>query len=485
MAVLDGAFGDLRRLADWFSTSPHHRSLHIERMCKRLGATAVPLLGRELRGPDSRRREAARACLALIAVAADARPRVLAELRSMLEGALHDELKVCVLGLMNELGERAEAKFEDPRAMQKKSALALAAQLETAAEVANAADMMIRQLADDDIAQMVEVLSEAAPEPAQRLASELALRLDLAEDVRERIVAMMAPAYTPTFARRPQRAAQVAVLVDAPCARSVPRIVVVASKKLVGERRWRRWAVLIGPAKHIEECLHEEVFARAGGEDADHGPLVANLVADGYRIVSTDLDHARTVVAAAARISAARPDPSALPSAYYLGRDLLDLADAHLGSRRDTSSLVLARAIELISDGECTRALALLERCPDQASADHAAAVAACALLQGRPGDAIEPLQRAIAGEPAWPLHHWNLAAAFHALGDLAGCYHALRRFLTTSARPTAVDADPDQTGRVASAERMLGELQRAARLTNTSLRRRRAKKPKASQSSG
>ena len=237
--------------------------------------------------------------------------------------------------------------------------------------------------------------------------------------------------------------------------------------------------MLIGPAGQIEDCLHEEATPRLG-EDADAAPLVANLVADGYRVASSEIEHARTVVGAAARVSAARPDPCSLPSAYYLGRDLLDLGDAHLGPRRDRGAHILARAIDLIAEGECTRALVLLERCPDQSSADHAAAVAACALAQGRPADAIEPLGRAIAVEPAWPLHHWNLAAACHALGDLAGCYHALRRFVSTSnvaSRPTALRGDPDQPGRIAYAERMLGDLERAARLTNTSLRRRRAKK--------
>ena len=84
---------------------------------------------------------------------------------------------------------------------------------------------------------------------------------------------------------------------------------------------------------------------------------------------------------------------------------------------------------------------------------------------------------RAIALEPAWPLHHWNLAVAKHALGDLADCYHALRRFLATSARPTALHGDPDQPERIASAERMLVELERAARLSGQSLRRRAKKR--------
>jgi len=472
MAVLDGAFGDLRKLADWFSTSPQRSSLHIERIIGRLGATAVPLLGRELRSRDGRRREAARDYLASLANG-DARARVIDELRAMLDDTIHDELKVCTLGLLAELGEHAEARFADPSAMQRRSALALAAQLETASDVASAADMMVRQLDDAAITQMIEALSEAAPDAALRLSAELAGRLDLDPDIRERIAtSTSAPApAAPSTSRRPPRPTQVAVLVDASA-----RLVVVASRKLNGERRWRRWAVLIGSAGQIEDCLHEEAVPRTpNGEDADAGPLIASLVADGYRVASTDLDHARTVVAAAARISASRPDPQSLTSAYYLGRDLLDLGDAHLGPRRDSSTLALARAIELIADGEHARARALLERCPNaEQLADHAAAVAGCALAQGRHADAVEPLGRAIALEPAWPLHHWNLAACFHALGDTAGCYHALRRFLATSARPTALHGDPDQPARLAFAETRLAELERAARLAGRSLARRR-----------
>jgi methionyl-tRNA formyltransferase len=139
---------------------------------------------------------------------------------------------------------------------------------------------------------------------------------------------------------------------------------------------------------------------------------------------------------------------------------------------------LLPRAIELIADGEHARAVPLLARSTD-ATADHAAAVAACALAQGRHADAIEPLGRAIALEPTWPLHHWNLAVAQHALGDAAGTYHALRRFLATSARPTALHGDPDQASRIAYAELRIVELERAARLMGRSLRRRNRAKSK------
>ncbi|HLL24773.1 MAG TPA: hypothetical protein VK427_21720 [Kofleriaceae bacterium] len=469
MAVLDGAFGDLRRLSDWFSTSPQRTSLHIERIIRRLGATSVPLLGRELRSGDVQRREAARECLAQLA-AADlrTRQRVVDELRRVLGGCVHDELKVCTLGLLAELGEHADAHFADPHAMQRRSAIALAAQLETPADVAHAADMMIRQLGSDDIVQMIDVLTQTTADAAQRLATELAGRLDLDHDVRERVIAMTINLPVVPAPKRPVRPTQVAVLVD-----TSARCVVVASRKLPGQRRWRRLAVLIGSAGHIEDCLHEETVPLRSGADADAAPLVASLVADGYQVSSTDVDHAREVVATAARISASRTE-HALTAAYYLGRDLLDLGDAHLGPRRSSSkAITLARAIELVAEGEHARALDLLHRCADDTSADHAAAVAACALAQGRHADAVEPLAKAIALEPAWPLHHWNLGVACHALGDTQGQYHALRRFVATSARPSALRGDPDQPARVAFAEQRIALLERVARVTGTSLRRK------------
>src|SRR3569623_1346868 len=128
-------------------------------------------------------------------------------------------------------------------------------------------------------------------------------------------------------AARPRRPTLVAILGDA-----AARLVVVARRKLAGERRWRRFAVLIHRDGHIDDCLHEDAAD-------DHAPLIANLVADGYRVASSDLERARGIVAAAARqtVASAAPadEPARLTSAYYLGRDLLDLGDAHLGDQLD------------------------------------------------------------------------------------------------------------------------------------------------------
>jgi hypothetical protein len=258
------------------------------------------------------------------------------------------------------------------------------------------------------------------------------------------------------------------VLIDA-----TARIVVVASVR--NGRRWRRWAVLVGTSGRIDDCIHEE----DAGPSGDPAQIIASLCADGYRVASSELDHARTVVAAAARRTAA--DPAALSPAYYLGRDLLDLGDAHLDPRThhrlapsstaetDPTTALVGRAVELCAEGDPVRARALLERC-HPADPDVAAALAACLVAEGRPAEALEPLERARAAEPAWPLHHWSLAALHHQLGDAIACYHALRGFLAASEAPTALAGDPDQPARIACAHRTVADLERRARLTGTSL---------------
>ena len=479
----DGVFVDLRRLADWFSTSPQRGSLHIERTVQRLGTTAIPLLGRELRSADRRRRDAARAALEALADDLVTRGRVITELRAATTDASSDEVKVAALGLLAELGEKAAAVFADPTAIQRRSAIALAAQLSSDADVASAADLMVSTLGDDDIAQMLEVMSEAEPAAAQRLGAELGVRMDLAADARERFASVIANkiAITPrpltaSQERRRARPTHVAVLVDASA-----RLVVVASKKVAGERRWRRWAVLIGPSGRIDDCLHEEDASEA----SDAAPLIANLVADGYRVASTEVEHARTVVTAAARLTSMTRGPldraTGLTSSYYLGRDLLELGAAHVGERVAAPPALVARAIEQtaesITNGDHAKAEALLALC-DPANADVAAATAALCLAAKPPRatDAVAALERALAVEPEWPLHHWNLAAALHALGDASGCFHALRRFVATSAAPTGLYADPDQPARIGAAHRLMSDLERAARLAGRSLRRRRKK---------
>jgi tetratricopeptide (TPR) repeat protein len=463
--VYEAAFRDLRRLADWFETGSHEPfGPGVERLVHRLGATAVPLLCRELRGSDALRRDAARDALETLATHdAAARVRVTAELHVITEGAAADDAKVVALGLLSELGEHVDVRFADPTAIRTRSAIALASHLETAAELASAADLMVHQLDASDIVQMLEIMVDTAPDAARRLATELAQRLDLAGDLRDRI-ALVAAAIGAGLAEpagHPPERTQLAVLVDA-----ATRRVVIAGHRLAGARGWRRWAVLIDASGRIVDCLHED----DAGPHGTTAALTAQLCADGYRVASTDPDHAREVVATAARLTA--ESTRALPSPYYLGRDLLGLGDAHLrGGRGDPASAALARAIELVAAGDHARALPVLERCdPDHPEA--AAARAAALLAQHQPAAALAALEHALAAEPDWPLHHWNLAAAHRQLGDDRGCYQALQRFVATSAIPSGLFGDPDQPARVGCAHRLIAELERTALLTGRPLRR-------------
>jgi hypothetical protein len=488
----DTRFVDLRRLADWFATQPTRPSLHVEKIVERLGTVCVPLLGRELCAPQQARRDAARTALAQLATTnRSVRPRVIEALREITEGTAPDHGKVCALGLLGELGERGAAKFHDPDKIQRTSAINLAEQLETAADIASAADLMVGKLAPNDMVSLLAIMAEAVPARAQDLAHELCARLDLAADLRERIadVALLHPAATaPAPASEPRRLARpthVTVLVDAseppgeqvPWACGAARVVVVATRKISGERRWRRWAVLISGDGRIEDCLHEE----HAGDDRDATALIANLCADGYRIASREPLRAKELIAAAARVTgalAARSTDQAaqrLPSAYYLGRDLLDLGEAHLApARAHPTAANVGRAVELIADGDVARARLLLTRC--EPSADVEAATAACHLAQDRTADAAACLARAIELEPAWPLHHWNLAAALHRLNDRAGAYQALKRFVATSSEPTALVGDPDQPERIQLANKLVVELERTARLAGVSLKKRKRK---------
>jgi hypothetical protein len=117
----------------------------------------------------------------------------------------------------------------------------------------------------------------------------------------------------------------------------------------------------------------------------------------------------------------------------------------------------------------------LLARCRE--TGDAVAAQAACLIAQQRYADALVHAARAVELEPEFALHHWNLAAVLHQLGDLSGCYEALRRFLATRANPTGLDADPDQPSRVAHATRLIAQLERTARLSNGPLARPRRKR--------
>src|SRR5256885_17237015 len=116
--VYEAAFRDLRKLADWFATGRHRRAAArpgLERLVRRLGATAIPLLCRELCSGDPARRDAARDALETLAAGEPAaRARATAELHAITDGGAPDEAKVVALRLLSEPGEHARSPFAPP-----------------------------------------------------------------------------------------------------------------------------------------------------------------------------------------------------------------------------------------------------------------------------------------------------------------------------------------------------------------------------------
>ncbi|HUQ08171.1 MAG TPA: hypothetical protein VM261_37005 [Kofleriaceae bacterium] len=460
---ISGSWAGLHRLRASFDgprTRTEERVLLEE--ARDLGATAVPLCVRELASATGDRRTWA--ITLLRALAEPAGERVRAGLRELAGSAAGDDAKLAALGLLAELGdETATAKFADPDRIHQKSLERFATQLDTAADVASAADLLVSRMEPEEIIEFVESFAEASPEGARRLADELCARVDLDVSARSELVRVAAPlrlTCPPPVARPLGRPALLVGL-----RHHDGRIVVaVARRSPCGEgrpsaRRWRFLCVLCDAAGSISDVHYRDDATL----DVLREDVVRPLEAAGYERFNVTGAAARRMVSAAARrtVSSGR----ALPSPYYLGRDLLGITDSHVvGGRAGEPAALLGRAVDLLAAGESARARPLLEHCvataPDDAEA--ASSLGLCLLAQGDLAAAVRNLQRAAWLEPAWPLHHWNLAAAAHRVGDLAVCARALRDFLGCADDPSigtlAGAVDPGHTRRVSLARRFVAD---------------------------
>jgi hypothetical protein len=468
---VSGSWAGLHRLRASFDAA---RSRAEERellaAARTLGATAVPLCVRELAATrDLARRTWAISLLR--AVAEVWTERVCAALRELAESSAHDDAKLAALGLLAELGdETATARFADPDRVHRQSLARFATQLDTAADVASAADLLVSRLGAEELVEFVEAFADASPDSARRLADELCARLDLDLPTRSELVRVAAPlrlTCPPPVARPLGRPALLVGLRHAD-----GRIVVAVARRSPGpepgrsaaRRRWRFLCVLCDAAGAISSAHYRDDATLASLRE----DVVNPLEAAGYQRFTVTGAAARRMVGAAARRTVS--SGQTLPSAYYLGRDLLGITDGHVvGGRAGEPAALLGRAVDLLAAGESERARPLLEHCasiaPDDAEA--ASSLGLCLLAQGELPAAVRHLQRAAWLEPQWPLHHWNVAAAAHRAGDHATCARALREFLARADEPLAAAVDPGHGRRISLARRFVAD---HARLEGSSL---------------
>jgi tetratricopeptide (TPR) repeat protein len=449
-------FAALAALAAGLRDGRLARAADLALTCEQLGALCVPVLVRSLAGAAAQQALAHRL---LVSLPPHLHPRVVAELRSLQTAG--DHAKAAAQRVQLELGRPVDAalRLHDPEAIQRQLAQRLAAQLEQRADVAAAADLMVTRLAPTRLVELALIVAEHAPAGAAALATELASRIELPADLRVSLLRAVA---------------------------AVPRHVLPAA-----EVTWSRLltrpvdgasivAVIGGAPEHGRRALvlwrgADGTLARAWYDDAASVARVTREAlrgahAAGYRPVDHELPALHAIAATAARASVRAG--GTLPSAYFLGRDLLGLSDEHLGDRLPWSParLLHGLGVERLAGRDAAGARAALERAaalaPDDA--DIASNLGLCLLALGDVDDGARWLARARDLEPSFAMHHWNHAAAAHQLGAAAPCVASMRAYLALTAGHAA---DTEHAGRRAQAQAMVD---RAASARATRRTRRR-----------
>jgi hypothetical protein len=490
LAAKDRTFSQLRRLAASFDEARSAaRDRAVMKLAAELGAIAVPCCARELAGGVPVRRSWARALLGAIANGASAtaasfgsvtrggpgEDRVRRAVRELLAGDAPDDAKIDALALLADLGDATmPACFSDPAAIQRRSVEELAGHLGSVEDVASAAALVAEGLEPPAIVELVEGLSEVAPAAAQRLVDELAARVDVDPMLRGELQRVIVPLVLREPAERAPHITLRPALVEIHRHDGGSAVIAIA-RRVPGQRRWRAFSVLVDDGGALVDAWY----------DADcpprkvSGEVLAPLASQGFTGGAVSPAIARRQVAEAAQraVSLGR----GLPAGYYLGRDLLDLGDAHLAGRPEPDEIAtaLGRGVDLLAAGDAARARPLLEHCAERAPDDAlvASSLGLCLSALGDRDGAHVWLDRAARLEPSWPLHHWNLAAAAHQAGHLDACYVAMQAFVTTSDRSPQVDLE-----RVLQAKHIIAEHERICRLHGRRLprtrRRTRARAP-------
>lgn len=402
-----------------------------------LGSVAVPMLVRRFTQIAAARTACQAALLAIAELAAADHSRVVAELRKSVHAVVSDDARVAMLALLHQLGSAEPgAQFADPVQVQRDAARALAKQLTSPADIARAAALMIRQLPVVELLAMVELVVADAPDSGAWLTDELLARLDLDADIRAELrrIAAGVRVAAPVM---PQHVSQdtLTALVHP----SGAMVVVVEAAPAAPVELRRAIAFLVDAGGLLIDATYQEPAARGATAEWMRG-----LVADGYRETALERVAARSAVIAAARQAVAAN--AELPLAFYVGRDLLQLGNAHLGVRAgqeidSTWSVAAGYGVDLLAAGEVTGAFALLSQCVARdavqaaANADVASAYGMTCLALEKYADAAHWLAVAAAADTALADHAWNWACAAERNQDLATTYRALTQYCLRAER--------------------------------------------------
>lgn len=462
---LSFSFVKLQRIRGGFERVARRQPVEGERALRRLarelGATVVPLLLRYLVSPDERAGDWAVTLLESVCELEDRRPRVARDVRALLARPdVGDRARVRCMRLLHAIDAELPdvCEVDDLGALRDHSLRELASCLDSAAEIARAADLLVTQLEDEDLLDFVDDFADGEPARAAALLDELLVRANLDEVMRAELRRVRAPLPAP--------AALAAEPTDRPeihCGRHPDGrevVVVVARRPRSRPARYRVLVAIVCPRGVLREA-HYRPESTGGAVERD---VLPGLREQGFRLRRATLRLAVSRVSRGARAAVAEGHD--LPRDYYLARDLLGLRAEHFGLRRAHAEggdlyALLDRAMDLLSAGDARRARPLLEqythRCDDDAEGH--ANLGVCLMALGELPAARAAFERAGALDPGDAVHRWNLASVAHRSDEPGGCYLALCAYLARD------DRGPDADDRAAAATEYVAEYERLARV--------------------
>ena len=431
------------------------------RITAKLGATAVPLLARQLASAIDDHARWAYTLLSHLATDDAVRPRVVRAMNELATlPSAKDPSKLRALALLSELdADMPATEFADLGAVHERSLRQLAACLTSPADVAQAAELLLAELDSHDLIDFVDKLSATEPERCRLLVDEILVRSHLEDDVHvslDRLRAALTVEHgAARMRRRTRRKTDVSI-----GRRKDGRQVLIASQRCpkTRPRRWRVMCCSLSDRGALTDAICEDDYTPG----LVNSTIVAPLRTEGYAFEDISVAAAAALLTDAARATSDAGE--ALPRGYYLGRDMLGIFDEHRRSgerQRDELSALLGRSIDLMQRDDHQRARPLLERYVSRQPDDAAgrAALGVCCLIADDLSTADQHLERAAWLEPDNPLHFWNLASVAHRQGRLGGCYLS---FLAYLERP---DETADSAGRAQLASEFVAEYERLARL--------------------
>jgi tetratricopeptide (TPR) repeat protein len=441
--VISSAFLTLQRLDASFAELRDGRpassmeEAELLRLAAQLGATALPVLGRNFAGDDEGRAVWAHALLFHLGREPRLQVRIVADLEALVRRpGVADRTRMRAIALLAELGTDPpeDAPLADPESARRRSSRELALCLGTPADVARAGDHLLEQLSSAQLLDLFDDLVEGEPGSALILLDELLVRDGLDEDCRHELrqrraaARQLAPRAAPL---RWRRRASDAVACRAGRHTDGRRILMVSDRQPGSRPARRRLLCVLVAANGVLLDAHYGEDLTASGIESE---FLVPLEREGFALAATALASARGFFIRSARLAVRAG--RVLPRAFYLGRHLLGVRDEHLdGTARCPAAVDLAalldRAIVLIASGEPEQALPLLERYVGEApdDAEGHAQLGVCRLTLGDPGSALDHLARATWLAPDEPLYQWNTAAAAHRAGLAGTCYLALESY--------------------------------------------------------